>query len=152
MFDNKEAFIEFMKTDEWKSVCQPVFDSKVSLGIKSYVEKHPDSQALGPRLDEIETKIVEKDNELKKKDLEFFAFRKCVDNEIDYELLNGYPLEDEKAIEDKIIQLSKSISTAKVKNLNDFIASNSVKPQSGIVTEKGFHDYVLEAEERDRHG
>ena len=153
-FTDKAEFLEWFKSDEAKEIAFPIIDSKVSAGIKTYSLKHPDSHALGERLDEIEKKISEKEALLKNNELQFFAYKKCNENGIDYELLDGFPLSDEKAIDEKILQLTKTNALTKDRIVNELLA-NSPKPSSGQWVEnsgkKTYNDYVLEAEERERH-
>ena len=68
IFENKEKFLEWLNSEEGKSIAAPVIDSKVSNGINSYKQNHPDAANLAPRLNSIEEAIAAKELELKKKD------------------------------------------------------------------------------------
>jgi hypothetical protein len=149
-FKDKAEYLEWLNTDEYKTIGQPVFDSKVSAAIKTYSLKHPTKDNLGERLDLIDKALEKKDLELKQNELKFFAFRKCTENNIDYDLLNGFPLEDEKAIADKIDQLSITQSKLNDRLVNEKLATMMQRPQSGQQREMNNNDYLLQAEERDR--
>ena len=131
-FKDKAEYLEWINTDEYKTIGQPVFDSKVNSAIKTYQLKHPDSKLLGERLDDIENRINTKEIELKKNELKFFAYKKCVEFGIDFDLLDGFPLEDEKQIKEKILQLSKTTAITKDRLMNKLLIENSFKPGSGI--------------------
>ena len=155
-FKDKAEYLEWVNCDKYKTIAQPVFDQKVNAAIQTYIKKHPDSTALSATLDEIEKAIAAKDAELAKETLSHFAYRKCVESGIDFDLLEGYPLTDEKQIVEKINQLGTKQAKSVDQLINERLAGMQRKPQLGQQREsppiKGFNEYALEAEERDRKG
>jgi hypothetical protein len=155
-FKDRAEFVQWFDSVEGKEIAHPAFDVKVNSAIQTYIKKHPDTKDLGPRLDEIEKAIAAKDAELEKETLSHFAYRKCVEAGIDFDLLDGFPLTDEKQIVEKINQLGTKQSKSVDQIINDRLANMQVKPKIGQQRDsspiKGFNEYALEAEERDRKG
>ena len=148
----KEEFALWINTDEGKSIVSPFVDNKITGAIKTYQQKHPIKDNLGERLDEFTKIIDQKENELKASDLRFFAYKRCIENNIDYELLEGFNFDNEENLSKKIIQLATTQSKSNIQTLHEKLASG-VKPQSGQQRESAPHDYnyyLNEAEERDR--
>lgn len=152
-FKDKAEFVQWFDSAEGKEIAHPAFDVKVNAAIQTYIRKHPDSKELGPRLDEIETAIAAKDAELEKETLSHFAYRTCIENNVDFDLLSGYPLTDEKSIIEKVSQLGKVGALEIEKKVNERLLSTT-KPKLGMGHDgpsvKTEADYILEAEERDR--
>jgi hypothetical protein len=149
---NKQEFDLWINTDEGKAIAGPYFDSKVGNAIKTYQSKHPTKDNLGLILDEIEKKIANKDLEARANDLRFFAYKRCIENNVDYELLEGFNFDNEESISNKIDQLAVTQSKLSNQMIHEKLASTS-KPKSGQQRETPIKDanyYLLQAEERDR--
>jgi hypothetical protein len=153
-FKDRAEFVQWFDSEEGKQVAQPLFDQKVTAGIKAYQAKHPDRENLGDRLGVIEGKILEKDMQLKSNELRFFAFKKCTEAGVDFDLLDGFALTDEKAITEKIEQLGTMQSISIDRIINSRLASAQKKPESSQLSDnhmkKDQNYYALEAELRER--
>jgi len=152
LFESKDKFLEWANSDEGKLLLNPYVDSKNTQAIKTYTANHPNPLELGSRLDEIESKIRDKDSELNKQKLNNFIIRKCFESNLDPDMLEGYAVTDEKSVIDKIEQLSKLKRDSDISRTNYELAG-SIKPSGSMQTEtskKSFADFVLEAESRNR--
>ena len=112
---------------------KPLFDYATTKSVSTFRENHPPDADLGKRLEKIESRLTEKENGLKANELKFFAFRKCADTNVPYDLLDGYPLRSEKDVSDKIEQLAGSITQASQKNLAAIMAQEAHRPTGGGV-------------------
>ena len=154
LFQNKEAFLEWAASDEGKLYVNPLIDQKVTSGIATFKAKHPNSLMLGERLDKIEQAIAEKDKALKRNELNFFAFKKCTEAGVDFDLLEGFPMESEEQVAEKIDQLGRIAGLTEDRLRTELIVRNSHRPSGAqdreTPTRKTLNDYILEAEFRSR--
>jgi len=105
-------------------------DKRVSEGIASYRKKHPGIDDLGPRLEEVEKRIREKDESIHKEKMKNYAYRKCAEAGISVDLLDGYDLTNETAIAKKIEELAAFAATMKIQRANELMAAG-YKPGGG---------------------
>jgi hypothetical protein len=105
-------------------------DRRISLALKSWSEKHPTSEDLPKRLEDIEGRITAKDAELAAERLKHFAFRKATEAGIDPDLLDGFNATDEAAITKKIDALSKLAHNQDLRTRNELLGLGH-KPGSG---------------------
>jgi len=129
-----------------------LFDYARTKSVATFRENHPADSELGRRLEKIENRIQEKENLLKANELRFYAFKKCADTGINFDLLDGYPLQSEEAVAEKIDQLAASITTASQKNLAAIMAQEAHRPTGGGVDNddkpKTLSQYMAEATAR----
>ena len=129
-----------------------LFDYARTKSVATFRENHPPDEDLGKRLAKIDQRLTEKETLLKANELRFYAFKKCADTGINFDLLDGYPLQSEKDVGAKIDQLAASITTASQKNLAAIMAQEAHRPTGGGVDNddkpKTLSQYMAEATAR----
>lgn len=125
---------------------RPYLDYATSKAIETYTRNHRVAVDLGPRLEAIEKALEAKDRKIREIELQSYAAQKASEAGIPVSLLDGFRLEDEAKIAEKVAQLAESVEKRKTADINREMVENAHRPGSGIEIQKP--DYLAEAARR----
>lgn len=107
-------------------------DREISKALDTYRRKKPAADDVVSRLQEIEGALRKKDLELRRKDLSFFAYKTASEKGIPFDLLDGFPLQDEQRIAEKIDQLAQAVAVKKRGDIQVDYFVNECKPSPSM--------------------
>jgi len=134
--NTKEDFDAFIKTEDGFKIAQPIIDKKVQSGIETFM-KNKNIPDLTARLENIEKAVNEKDDTIKKMELDHYLFVSCNKQNVPYDLVRDFHFQDTKSIDLKLESYKREIGNVRMKDMQSFMNENKFIPSGAISIKSG---------------